>query len=443
MDLPLVPDQEIAKMIIKVGLPLLFQYITNKDKINIELEEPLKIWFESVTTDDVSDVKSRIMNDLKLARREIESIQYNILKLKNERKDVNSRIDATQEEYEELKIKYDAAAEDWQKAADELHEQHDERKAELIHKKETMDRDIERMRREFDNECTGFEAEVQEDITDLSKRHEYEDLYHQNELLLRKTAYNKHLLSISNIDAEMEKLKISLETSTQKRKNLVLNGQALATFGAGPLDAKCSDFVLKHEPKEQVSEWINDTKKKMIAEMNGNQLDKIFLALKNLKLHENCSFGSCTSDQEVGKRIRKEVLSERKIRALKVCTQGGNIESNSEEVLEVFSRFIEEVEPKKKKRTSLFGPARYIARTPAKLPSLKMKREREEESTPMRKRRFNTRTSTQTPIRNLVRTPIQNTPLSLKQAPSSSISRLSLSQCSLGEVPVSDLSFHE
>ncbi|GFH57190.1 predicted protein [Chaetoceros tenuissimus] len=320
------------------------------------------------------------------------------------------------------------------------------------------------MQREYDNEYTEFEAEVEEDIANLAKRHEHEDQHYQNLLDVKRTEHNEHLLHKDATDASIEKLKIALETSKQKCNNLALDGQALASFGAGPLDKKDRDFVLKHMPTEQVSELINDAKKIFIKEMNGNELDKLFLALKNLRLHENSSFKSCTSDQDVGKRIRvgfdqKEILQERKLRALKVCTPGGEFESNSDEVREAFLGLIEEVETKKKGRTSLAvkkSPARYIVRTPTKLPSLKRsssEQEQEEESVPMKKRRFNTyvtspiRTQIHTPNRKLIRTPIrtptQSKPLSLDQAPSSSISRLSLSQSSFGKVPVSDLSFLE
>lgn len=451
MDIPLKPNKEIAKIILKEALPQLMHYIMTGE-INLELERPSKFFLENVTTDDLIDVKATHMNKLKIARREIQNAEANIQKLKGDRADAQARMDASEEEYEELKNKYEATIEDHQKAADELNGQHDKREAELMQKKEELEREIEKMRRKFNNEWTDFEAERDDAITKLSKQHKYEHLYHQNKLLAKQIEYNNHEHSRRNIDDKMGRLNISRERSTQKCEELALDGQALAIFGAGPLDSEDSHFILKHEPKEWISEWmLNDASKKKIALMTAKQVDLLLLVLKNTKFHENYSFGSCTSDQEVVMRKKNELLSERKIRALKVCTQGGNIKSNSQEVLDEFQEFMDEVELKKK-RTSLFeNPAKYyIPRTPAKLPSLKKKRDIRSISssaTPMKKRRSDTRTSIETPIRNHVGTPMRNVPLSLKKAPSPSpsISRLFLNQCSMEgeEVPFSDLSFHE
>lgn len=455
------PDQEFLKMIVKQGLPLLFQYIKDKDKLDLE-DGPLKVWLENVTTDDISKPKSNIMNVIKLARRETDANQANIQLLENEREDLNMRIDATCEEYNKLKCTYTNVAKDWQKGADELRKEHEEKAAELSKEKEELDREIQRMQREYENKLTEFDAEVEEDNANLAKRHKDEDEYYQKLIHDKRTEHNEYLLERDATDASIEELKIALVTSKQNWNKLALDGQAMYTFGAGPLDQKDGYFVLKHMQKELVSELINDANKKMIKGMNGHELDQVFRGLKNLGLHENSSFKSCTSDQDVGRRIcvgigHKEILSERKIRAVKVCTPGGKFESNSYEVREEFSELIEEIEMKKKGRTSsatIKSPARYFARTPTKLPSLKRSssvHKQEEESTPMKKRRFNTLVTSPIrtpppsykPIRTPIRTPNQNALLSLKQAPSSSVSRLSMSKSSMGGAPVSDPSLHE
>ncbi|GFH57191.1 predicted protein [Chaetoceros tenuissimus] len=126
--LTLEPDQEFLKMIVKQGLPRLFQYIKNKDKLDLEeLDRPTKIWLETVTTDDVVDVKSKIQNALKLAARETDTNQANIQQLENERQELNTKIDATWEEYNKLECRYTSVANDWQKSADEMRKQHDEK----------------------------------------------------------------------------------------------------------------------------------------------------------------------------------------------------------------------------------------------------------------------------------------------------------------------------
>ncbi|GFH57188.1 predicted protein [Chaetoceros tenuissimus] len=447
-DLKLEADEVLSKEIVKQGIPLLFEYIKNKDNLDIELDESLKIWLETVTSEKLSIVRATLMNDIKLATNELKANRANFRQLENERDDLYMRIDATSKEYHALECTYDEVSGNWQQQKDELRHQHLMEEDELKEEEAALNRKIEQMKREFKNKVDKFAADAQKELDSLSKRQDAEAQHYEKNLESQKTECNVLILESEAKVAAMENLAIQHRIKIQERNKLELKGRIFTTFGAGPLEFQNTNCVLAYMSNEQVSALITDPQKKSIANMTRPQIEELFQAFKNLRLHLNSSFKSCTSDQDLNARNRvengfTEILAEQKLRALKVCTLKGNIKKNNENVLGAFSKCFLEKDAKKKDRASsikIKSPAGYIARTPKKPLSLKRsssEQEQEEECTPMKKRRFNTY------VTSPIRTPSQSKPLSLDQAPSSSISRLSLSHNGFGKMPVSDLSFHD
>ena len=368
----LEPPPGVLKDIAKGVVNRLIKYTHGKNEGKNEASIrtiPGKVSYalSKVSEDDLTGIAADLTANLLAAKEDIDTSKSRIEELVQKRihltKCYNENAQdysAKAEKYRGLEVKFqqetDGMNEDNELQRLELEVERTKLEAEIAEKNRVLAEIIEEHNKEkaqWTQEFKRKEAEVEKDVEDsvqsLSAKQEAERGHAEKELIGAELVVKASQRCLVGNTIAVEGNMNDLYKFADSYNDFVARSHALTIMDAGALNQQDSHLLVAEMSAKEILRLIPTNDLLLINSMSVKTCGKYFTSLKNLGLHKNKEFYAPGEENELACRKIYETLDPMRLRAVKATTVKGEIDSLSENVLQVY-RPMMQVEELKKKR---------------------------------------------------------------------------------------------